>query len=72
MPPATDFAKLWEDIKANHAKLDACSGHRFGPPGSILRTRTCLKCGGTMDTAGISWYIQGWVHRGGDPKDVLG
>lgn len=56
---------IWDAIKANHAKLDACTGHDFGPlkPGATLHTRyECRNCGGWAGGTAVTWYNRGVEH----------
>jgi hypothetical protein len=58
----TDIASLWEAVKANNAKLDACARHRLSPPAGGVKLgekQTCLHSGGEMRLADIGAYIRG-------------
>lgn len=58
-------SRLWEQAKANQAKLKACKGHDFPMPkdGLSLGIRvTCTKCGGTLDGINAIWYREGVAH----------
>lgn len=58
---------IWEQEKANKAKLDACALHQFRlsehpVANPILRGNkrfTCLHCGGTLQFGSILWYERG-------------
>lgn len=56
---------IWDSVKANQSKLDACAGHEFGglQPGASPKTRyECRLCGGTADGFAVSWYQKGLAH----------
>ena len=62
-----DSQRIWEEVKANHARLDACEGpHDFKPhprPGRpALPDHKCTKCGGVIDIIALSWYTRGLAH----------
>lgn len=58
---------IWEQEKANKAKLDACALHQFrlsehADSSPIQRTAkrfTCIHCSGTLSYSNISWYERG-------------
>lgn len=57
---------LWERVKANQAKLDACPRHEFeilSQDGKIVaRTQDryrCIHCGGEIDSHAHYWHEQG-------------
>lgn len=55
------MVSLWEEVKANHAKLNACPWHEFEP---IMQLATkpryrCLNCGGEVDASAYHWHKQG-------------
>jgi hypothetical protein len=58
---------IWEQEKANKAKLDRCALHQFRltehvDANPITRGRlrfTCLHCGGTLQYTNILWYERG-------------
>lgn len=56
--------KLWDEARANVAKLDACANHAFAySSGDILgRKYTCANCGGTIRGVDLSWYLDGRKH----------
>jgi hypothetical protein len=61
---------LWEEVKANHAKLRACKGsHDFVADetdayhnSAAAKRRKCTRCGGTMDSINASYYGDGLAH----------
>lgn len=63
-----DHQRIWEEVKANHAKLDGCPGpHDFQPCESIRGTAVprryrCAICGGEVDTINRRWYQRGLDH----------
>lgn len=57
--------EIWEDVKKNHALLDACERHRFEDmtPGKPLGKKyKCSACGGTADAVAVRWYELGFKH----------
>lgn len=58
--------EVWEEVKANHAKLDACKGpHTFEPIDSTKKIGCryrCALCGGEVDSINKSWYAKGLEH----------
>lgn len=74
--PRTESLAIWEAVKANHARLDACAGpHDFsipqrvngvaGEPGYNVREWACTKCGGSTDSIHKHWYEKGLAHGRG-------
>ena len=63
---------IWEQVKANAARLDACPRHRFEPVGGVKlgEKLTCTTCGGTMGLVDIGNYIKGYVAAGKSADDV--
>lgn len=69
-----DVNAIWEEVKANKAKLDACEGpHDLQPDestkyatakdgGAICRKYKCTRCGGLVDSVNAHWYIKGLTH----------
>ena len=54
---------IWESVKANQARLDACPLHDFGELQNKLGARyTCRNCGGSADASAVSWYQAGLAH----------
>lgn len=66
-----DAKALWEQVKANSAKLNACPRHRF-PAGPVRlgQKHTCLDCGGAIDGVALLNYIAGYEAAGGDAADI--
>lgn len=63
----SDYQAIWEEVKANHAALDACVGpHDFSIEhermGTLVRKYRCTKCGGTIDSIDRTWYLSGLAH----------
>ena len=57
------FQSIWADVQANHAKLESCSLHKFGPPDKkIGGHRTCKNCGGWVNSVTAQWYETGLRH----------
>lgn len=63
---------IWQDAKANQARLSGCAGHTFGRVAVkfISEERTCSKCGGRMRVGDIQTYVRGYAASGGNPIDV--
>lgn len=53
---------IWNDVKANHAKLNACPSHDFDQPQPGQRQRKCKACGGTVGMLEARWYELGLRH----------
>jgi hypothetical protein len=57
---------IWEYVKDNHKKLDACPIHNFiedvSDPRSIWKRNICTKCGGILDNLHAHWYKKGLLH----------
>ena len=58
---------LWAEVKANHAKLEACPLHDFEPATPGTRKRRCRNCGGEVGTIEVSWYEAG-LRAGADGR----
>lgn len=69
--PRAEVLSIWEQVKANHAKLRNCKRHRF-PEGDVKigQKMVCLECGGEMDLTRIGEYIRGYQAAGGKADDV--
>ena len=54
---------LWDRVKANQAKLDACQRHEFEPVSmsetGLRRRYCCQHCGGEVDAHAYHWYEMG-------------
>lgn len=62
-----DMDGIWQEVKANHARLEACAGpHDFSVPhrtvGTLVRDWACSKCGGHVESTHRSWYETGLKH----------
>lgn len=76
MPLSAESRKLWEEVKANHARLSACEGpHDWEVDPSdtyhkldSLKKRRCKKCGGVMDSIHALIYSQGVEHGRKDAR----
>lgn len=65
--------ELFEQIKANRAKLDACPRHAFGelPPLAFGVKLTCQRCGGTLGAIEAAQYARGFEAAGGNPDEII-
>jgi hypothetical protein len=64
--------KLWDEVEANHRKLDGCQGpHDFAQvdpgPSKLGATYRCQKCGGTVGHLHKLWYEIGLRHGRAHP-----
>ena len=60
-----EIRKIWEDVKANHARLDGCERHEFVDIHEIGKGSAkylCIRCGGTIDAIAHAWYQRGIQH----------
>lgn len=70
MAISAEMKELWEKVKANHARLHACTGpHEWelDPNDTFhkderLKDRRCKRCGGTADVIHASYYDDGVAH----------
>ena len=62
--PRSDMLKIWDMVKANQARLNACPRHRFKAVelGKVGTKYECSCCGGTTDVSSVSWYEKGLAH----------
>lgn len=66
------MAKIWEDMKLNHAKRSACKRHFFDSPEIKLGVRLiCQNCGGEMMLSDVGFYISGYEAAGGNANDII-
>lgn len=72
-----EAVSLFERVKANRAKLDACPRHFFRcdlTPDEIRaafgQRLPCLRCEGTMLLTEINQYIRGYEAAGGNANDI--
>lgn len=60
--------KIFEEVQANHKRLDECAGpHDFQDDlssrvGTLVRRQKCSKCGGSIDALDSIWYRRGLEH----------
>lgn len=60
-----DCAKLLQEIRENHARLDSCARHDFkaeGPENKLGVKYLCIHCQGRTDAASRAWYLRGLAH----------
>lgn len=59
---------LWAEVKANHAKLEACPRHAFiamePEPRRLSGKWRCASCGGEVEASAARWYRLGLEHAG--------
>lgn len=63
--PLTDNARrIWAEVRANQAMLDACSRHEFEQiePGKFGSRWRCKHCGGEVNSSAVHWYTRGLEH----------
>lgn len=57
---------IWEQVKANGARLDGCAGpHEFQdttPDKPIGKRYRCSKCTGEVEGSNVRWYEAGLKH----------
>ena len=65
---------LWEEVKANSARLRGCPRHRFPDASSLVLSPrmelVCESCGGKMRTVDVGLYIAGYEAAGGPCDDI--
>ena len=62
---------IWEQVKANSAKLRSCNRHRFEASQVKLGQKMiCLNCGGTISLTDVGYYIRGYEANGGNADDI--
>lgn len=61
-----DLRAIAEQVKKNHAALNACGGHAFAAikPGVMMTKYRCANCGGEVDHHAFHWYELGRTHAG--------
>lgn len=62
-----DVDEIFREVKANHAKLNACPGpHEFTIEyrkiGPMVRDWECAKCHGHVENLYKMWYERGLAH----------
>lgn len=61
----SQIVELWESVKENHRKLDACPRHEFevvGQKGIVARMQDryrCKHCGGEIGASEHYWFQKG-------------
>ncbi|WP_448043834.1 hypothetical protein [Bradyrhizobium liaoningense] len=67
----TSSDALWEQVKANSARIRGCKRHRFeAKPVKLGQKQTCLECGGQISLTDMGNYIAGFVAAGGDANAI--
>lgn len=63
----TELLSIWDEVKANQARLDGCQRHDFGSQDDrkLGARYACRLCGGTADASAVIWYSRGLAHGGG-------
>lgn len=64
--PRAELSRIWEEVKANQARLDACTlPHAFEPvpepKRALPRYHVCTRCQGRVDVIAAHWYARGLV-----------
>lgn len=63
--------ELLKDIRANHAKRDACPRHLFlYEKLTFGQQMRCEHCRSTMQITDAGFYVKGYMAHGGNPDDV--
>jgi hypothetical protein len=63
--------KLWEEVKENHRRQEACPKHHFTyDKVQIGKPIECDNCGGTMQFTDAGMYVKGYMAAGGNADDV--
>lgn len=62
--PRSELLGIWAEVKANHARLDACPRHNFvqDKSGQMGSRWTCAACGGWVSASDALWYQRGLEH----------
>lgn len=62
--PKASLLSIWDEVKANHAKLDGCVRHDFGTADDrkLGARYACRACGGWADASAVTWYSRGLEH----------
>jgi hypothetical protein len=62
--PMVDVDKIWKEVQANQAKLNACKRHVFNPVPhprhKLIYDYVCAECGGKIDAIHHHWYERGF------------
>lgn len=57
------ISSIWEQVKANQARLDTCNLHDFEQIESRFGSKwRCKKCQGEADASAVLWYQKGLNH----------
>jgi hypothetical protein len=69
--PREELLAIWDQVKANQARLDGCPGpHDFRSiPGNARRQR-CATCGGELDLCNVLHYQEGLKHGRAAAREV--
>lgn len=71
-PVSEKSRRLWEQVKANSARLESCPRHHFTYAKVVVgRPVACDNCGGTMHLTDAGMYVRGYIAAGGNPDDVF-
>jgi hypothetical protein len=65
--PRAEVKAIWEDVKANQARLNTCArphDFRQDEPGTLRSKWTCALCGGKVTSREARWYILGLEDAG--------
>lgn len=58
-----EVLSIWEQVKANKARLDECNLHNFVQIDNRLGSKwRCDKCQGEVDASAVLWYQKGLNH----------
>ena len=74
-PEPIDFSALYNKVRENRDRLDACPRHFF--PDLIVKPRhlgqkaKCSVCGGEMDLIAINYYVRGFEAAGKSGNDIV-
>lgn len=62
-----DGYQIFEEVKANHKKLESCQKHSFNidlePDRRVGKRWRCSSCGGEVGIMEKSWYEKGLKHQ---------
>lgn len=69
-----EMMEIFQEVKENHKKLDACERHDFSidlnserPMGKKYQ---CTRCGGWVDETKKTWYEKGLAHAENNSRDI--
>jgi hypothetical protein len=64
----SEVMRIWNEVKANSARLDSCVGpHDFRECGNPTRL-CCAKCLGMIPKTDVRWYLAGLAHGRAHPE----